>query len=166
MRGAKAVAARAGDFAAPDCLPRRRARDRGGIQQPQRVAPRGAGAGQMADRRREQRRCGAQPLVVAGLARQVAEQMPQPAVGEPDPAMLAVESQQYLRHRQAGQFRICQPGPLAPAPAGRGHMIVDLHVQCGQEGVQVCCHERSWMPSSHFMIKPTRRTGPNQESLI
>jgi hypothetical protein len=29
---------------------------------------------------------------------------------------------------------------------GRDHMIVDLHIQCGQEGVQVVRHSRSWAP--------------------
>ena len=30
-------------------------------------------------------------------------------------------------------------------------MVVDQHVQCCQEGVEVCSHERPSMPSSHFM---------------
>jgi len=38
-------------------------------------------------------------------------------------------------------------------------------VQCGQEGIQVCCHERSWMPSSYVRINQTRRRRRNQESL-
>jgi hypothetical protein len=45
-------------------------------------------------------------------------------------------------------------------------VIVDLHVQCGQEGIQVWRHNRPWMPSSHFKIKPARRAGLNQESLV
>jgi len=42
--------------------------------------------------------------------------VPEPVVGEPDPAALAAEPQQHLRHRQAHQFRIGQPGPPAPPP--------------------------------------------------
>jgi hypothetical protein len=32
------------------------------------------------------------------------------------------------------------------------HMIVDLHIQCRQEGVQVVRYSRSWMPSSHVKV--------------
>jgi hypothetical protein len=45
-------------------------------------------------------------------------------------------------------------------------VIVDQHPQCRQEGVQVCSHKRSRIPSSHLPINPTRRTGPGWESLI
>jgi hypothetical protein len=81
--------------------------------------------------------------------------------------MLRPRAQQHLRHRQAHQLGVAQPlGLTTPAPAGSDHVIVDLHVQCGQEGVQVWRHNRSWMPSSHVFINPPRRRGPNQESLI
>jgi hypothetical protein len=81
--------------------------------------------------------------------------------------MLRLRAQQHLRHRQAHQLGIGQPFRLpATAPASWDHVVVDLHVQCGQEGVQVCCHERTWMPSSHVQINPTHRTGLNQESLV
>jgi hypothetical protein len=81
--------------------------------------------------------------------------------------MLRPRAQQHLRHRQAHQFGIGQFLRLArPAPAGWDHVIVDLHIQCGQEGIQVWSHNRSWMPSSLFKIKPTRGVGPNQESLV
>ena len=33
-------------------------------------------------------------------------------------------------------------------------MVVDLHVQCGQEGIQVWRHNRPWMPSSPFQDQP------------
>jgi hypothetical protein len=39
-------------------------------------------------------------------------------------------------------------------------MIVDQHIQCRQEGVEVCSHERPSMPSSLSTINPPRRTGP------
>jgi hypothetical protein len=45
-------------------------------------------------------------------------------------------------------------------------MVVDQHVQCGQEGVEVCSHERLSMPSPLVMINPTRRHGVNKESLV
>jgi hypothetical protein len=53
--------------------------------------------------------------------------------------------------RQADQLGIGQPGPAAPALACRNHMIVDLHMECGQEGVQVVRHSRSWTPSCHVL---------------
>jgi hypothetical protein len=103
----------------------------------------------MADRRGQQRRRGLEPLVVAGLFRQVGEQVAQPAVAHPQPVMLAAGPQQHLRHRQADQLGIRQALELAPAAPGRqDHVIVDLHVQFDQEGVQVVRHSRSWAPSS------------------
>jgi hypothetical protein len=79
-----------------------------------------AGGGrQVADRLRQQRRRGPQPLVVAGLAPQIREQVTQPAVGEPDPAVLAAEPEQHLGYRQAHQLGIAQPRPLAPPRRGR-----------------------------------------------
>jgi len=76
-------------------------------------------------------------------------------------------AQQDLRRRsQACQFRAGQPRPARPALAGGNHMIVDQHVQCRQEGFKICSHERPWMPFSHVLINPTRRTRPDSESLI
>jgi hypothetical protein len=71
-------------------------------------------------------------------------------------------AEQHLRHGQAGQLGIGQLlRPARPALAGGDHVIVDQHVQCRQEGFQVCSHERPWMPSSHIRIKTTRRTSPS-----
>jgi hypothetical protein len=103
------------------------------------------------DRRGQQRRGGLEPLVIARLTRQVREQVPQPPVAQAQPVMLAAGAQQHLRDRQAHQLSIGQLFRLAPATAdGRDHMIVDLHIQCGQEGVQVVRHSRSWAPSPHL----------------
>jgi hypothetical protein len=77
--------------------------------------------------------------------------MPQPELREPDPAPLAVDFQQHLRDRQTDQLGIGQSWPAAPALACRNHMIVDLHMECGQEGVQVVRHSRSWTPSCHVL---------------
>ena len=108
-----------------------------------------------------------EPLVVAGLFRQVGGQVPEAGVAHPQPVMLRPRAQQHLGHGQAYQFGVGQPLRLpGPAPARGDHVVVDLDVQCGQEGVQVWRHNRPWVPSSHFMINPTRRADPNQESLI
>jgi hypothetical protein len=167
MRRAVAVGRPSGQLGPADRLPGSAARDRGGIDQPDLVVPGRGLAGQVIDHRGQQRRGGLEPLVVAGLMRQVGEQVPEPGVAHPQPVMLAAGARQHLGHGQARQLGVGQPFRLpGPGPSGRDHMVVDLHVQCGQEGVQVCCHERSWMPSSHVQINPTRRNSPNQESLI
>jgi hypothetical protein len=105
--------------------------------------------------------------MLAGLFGQVGEQVPEPGAAQPQPVMLRPGAQQHLRHRQAHQLGVGQPFRLArPALAGWDHVVAGLHIQCGQEGVQVCCHERPWMPSSLVLINPARRAGLNQESLI
>ena len=99
--------------------------------------------------------------------RQVGEQVPEPGVAQPQPVVLRAGAQQHLRHRQAHQLGIGQPLRLArPARAGRDHAIVDLHIQCDQEGVYVWSHNRSWTPSPHVTITPVHHTGPDQESLV
>lgn len=62
------------------------------------------------------------------------KQGPQMGVGEAQPAGLAVEAQHRLGHGQSDQFRVGQPGRLAPPSRGL-QAVVDMHVQCGQEGV-------------------------------
>ena len=52
------------------------------------------------------------------------------------------------------------------ALAGFDDVVVDQHIQCRQEGVEVCSHERPLMPSSHFMINSPHRNGPGWESPI
>jgi hypothetical protein len=144
MRRAVAVVRPPGQLAAPDRLPGGAARHRGRVDQPDRVVPARRLPGQVIHRRGQQRRRGLEPLVVAGLMRQVGEQMAQPPVAHPQPVMLRPRTQQYLGHGQAHQLGIGQLFRLAPATAsGRDHVIVDLHVQCRQEGVQVVRHSRS-----------------------
>jgi len=53
-----------------------------------------------------------------------------------------------------------------PSPARRDHVIIDLRAQRDQEDVKVIRHSRSWIPSSHVLINPTHRTGPDWDSLI
>ena len=60
-------------------------------------------------------------------------------VGEAQPAGFAVEARHRLGHGQGDQFRIGQPG--RPATPARGlQVVIDMHVQCGQEGVQLGRH--------------------------
>ena len=79
---------------------------------------------------------------------------------QPQPVVLRPGAQQHLRHRQAHQFGVGQLLRMATPTLARGdHMVVDQHVQCRQEGVEVCSHERPSMPSSLSMINTTRRHG-------
>ncbi|MBP2051256.1 hypothetical protein J2Z21_004227 [Streptomyces griseochromogenes] len=60
-------------------------------------------------------------------------------MGEAQPAGLAVKAQHRLGHGQGDQFRVGQPGRPAAPPRGL-QMVIDMHVQCGQEGVQFGRH--------------------------
>jgi hypothetical protein len=78
-----------------------------------------------------------QPLVVAGLLGQIREHVVPvgAAVDMPDPAAFAVIAQQRLGHGQGDQLAVGQQGLASPSSARRDHVIVDHHVECGQEGV-------------------------------
>jgi hypothetical protein len=52
----------------------------------------------------------------------------------PDPPVFAVESAQYLRHGQRQQLSIGELRAAAPARAGLHNMVVDEHIEFGQEG--------------------------------
>jgi len=52
------------------------------------------------------------------------------------------EAQQRLCHGQAYQFAVGQPR-WSPDPPDSGEIVVDFHVECGDEGVQVCRHKQS-----------------------
>ena len=102
----------------------------------------------------------------AGCSRaawQVAEQVPEPALGESDPPMLEVEPQQALVPRPDTPARRRRVGDVGHGPASRDHMIVDLYMQSGQEGVQAVRHSRSWTPACHARVD---RHGVFKESAI
>ena len=81
--------------------------------------------------------------------------------------MLRPGTEQHLRHGQAHQLGVGEfLRPARPALGRGNHMIIDQHIQCRQEGFQVCSHERPWMPSSLVLINPPRRAGPDKESLV
>ena len=140
MRGAVAVAGVAGPVAAVDRFPGRRAGQRGGVDQAQLVPPgRGAG-GQVSHERGQQRPGLTHPFVVAVLVWDVREHAAQVLVGIPQPVPLRRVAQQDLHDGQADQLRMGQQWAAAPT-AGPGNQIVDLHVKCGHEGVQISVHE-------------------------
>jgi hypothetical protein len=80
--------------------------------------------------------------VIPGLVRPVREHRPPLRAGAhvPDPPALGGEAEQHLRHRQRQQLAVGQLRSSAASSPGRHHMIVDQHVQCGQEGVQFFRH--------------------------
>lgn len=65
--------------------------------------------------------------------------------GVTDPAPFAGKAQQVLGHCQTHQFRVGQggfaTGSVVTGPAQGGQdTVIEVDVQCGQEGVQVVAH--------------------------
>lgn len=100
MGGAAPVAGVAGQFGAFHRLPRGAARHRRRVPHPQIVEPGRALLSQQGGRRAQQRPRRLQPLVVAGLMRQIREHHPQVHQRVSDPPMLAVKAEQRPHHRQ------------------------------------------------------------------
>jgi hypothetical protein len=85
---------------------------------------------------------GAQALVVAGLAGQVGEQVPEPGGSESEPAAFAVEPEQHLGDGQTDQLGIAELGWPARSQAWTEH-VVDGDVQCDDEVVETGAHGAS-----------------------
>jgi hypothetical protein len=88
----------------------------------------------------------AESLVVSGLRGQVREQLLQVGAAEPQPAGLAGETEKGLRHSQCHHLGIGDPrrdahrrSPRHPVRVGLQN-VIDLHVQCNVEGVQISVH--------------------------
>jgi hypothetical protein len=72
--------------------------------------------------------------------------------------MFASCAEHHLRHGQAHQLGVGEPlGPPGPSPLRFDDMVVDDHIQFGEEGIEVRRHKRPSMPSSHTNHKQTRR---------
>ena len=145
MAGPAAVVGPAAQRRALDRLARGGAGQRGGVQQPQRILGRGGAGGQVRHDLAEQPAGLPQAFVVAGLVGQIGEQVPQPAVAEPDPAVLVMTAKQDLSHGQGDQFAVGQAWSAAGVVAtGIGpQQVVDDAVQCGDEVVEGGVHEAS-----------------------
>jgi hypothetical protein len=128
-------------------LPRAAALDRGGVGDPHVVGPQRGVAGQRTDQPADRIDQLAQPLVVAGLFGQIPEQMPQVPASKPQPAGLAGVAQQAGHHRQRHQLGIADlrhdPHPRTPRHAFGVALqqIIDTHIECRREGVQVRVHD-------------------------
>jgi len=72
---------------------------------------------------------------------------------EPQPAGFGADPEQDLSHGECQQLGVGEPGRSSSPRrlAGLTQMIVDLDVECGEKGVQVCRHKRilnTLLPSS------------------
>jgi hypothetical protein len=119
----------------------------------------------------------AKALVVAGLVGQIGKQVAQPAIAEPQPAVLTVAAEQDLGGGQADQFTVGQ-ARLAARVAGpdtRPQQLVDGDLQCDDEVVETGAHEAS-LEVDDAQATPTlgglasavttRHPHPDSESII
>ena len=81
-------------------------------------------------------------LVVAGLLGQIDKQVPQAPTRERQELAVVGDSQEHLRDGQRDELSISDPWRTA-RPLPRGQQIVDTHVKCRDEGVEVGVHEAS-----------------------
>jgi hypothetical protein len=81
--------------------------------------------------------------VVFGLAWQAWEQVPDSAGRRPQPPAFGIASEQDLGHGDTDQLGVAQHpvGTASAGAVGRSQdMVVQMNVECGQKGVQVCLH--------------------------
>jgi hypothetical protein len=57
-----------------------------------------------------------------------------------DPAPLTVVTLHHLGDGQGDQLTVGQFGSAATTGAGRDDMVIDQHIKCRQEGVQIVRH--------------------------
>ena len=171
VRRAVAVAGPAGEPGTFRGRHRPAALDRGRVDQPGVVGPHVGVLGEEADHRLELHARAAQPLVVAGLTRQIREQMSEMLSGVTQPASLRGEPQQRLHHRQRQQLGVGQlrgdPDLRAPRRAGR-----DVPSTCHRSARTVQsrgCPDRrpsdpprsTWVSNADHGRPPLSRRGPS-----
>lgn len=137
---APAVGGMAGQLAAPRGLARLAARDRGAVKQPEVVAERRAADGEVGDDAGDRGGQRSQALGVAGLLGQVREQVPQPPTRQPQELPVVGDRQEQLGHRQGDELGIGDPC-WTPRSAALGQEIVDAHLKCAEQSVEVGEHE-------------------------
>ena len=146
MTGAIAVLRPPRRVAALDRLPGTAALHRGGIHDPDIVAPQRRVHGQHPDYPDEQEERLPHPLVPAGLADRPREHARQFLIRVPQPPPLRGESQQGGHHRHRQQLRIAERERSAGRRADRGKVrpvpehVIDLDVHCSSEGLDVVFH--------------------------
>jgi hypothetical protein len=85
---------------------------------------------------------GAQALVVAGLAGQIREQVPEAVGSQSEPAAVRVGAEQDLSDGQTDQLGIRQLGRSSWSQP-RAEQVIDGEVQCDDEVVETGAHEAS-----------------------
>lgn len=146
VAGAVPILGPSGQVGAFDGLAWASALHRCGVHDPHVVAPQRSVARQRAGDVTDELGSLAQSFVVAGLLRQVGEQVPQVDVGVPQPPGLGGEAEHRLPHGQRHQLRVtelrCAAHSRPPGDQLRRvlQQLVGLDVKCGCEGVQVCLH--------------------------
>ena len=113
MAGAVPVLSPSGQVRTPGGLAGPAALNGAGIDHPDVIGPDAGIGGQDADAIADQRSRTAQALVIAGLERQVREQVPQLSAGVPQPPGLGGKPQQGLHHRQGDQLSVGRPVDLS-----------------------------------------------------
>jgi hypothetical protein len=101
--------------------------------------------GEERDHRGDQRISAANPLGVPGLLRHRRERVAEIGAGEADPVALRGEAEQLLRDHEAEQLDVVQarlpPRVMLAGEAERGQdAVVEVDIECGQEGVEVLIH--------------------------
>jgi hypothetical protein len=81
-----------------------------------------------------------QPLVVAGLQRDVGEQVPELLARKAQEPALGMTIEQDLRDRERDELRVVDPWASACTASG-GQEIIHQHEKCGEKVVEVGEHE-------------------------
>src|ERR1035437_5699523 len=146
VAGAIAIAGEAGEVTSSDCRTGTSTLDRGRVDHPGVVVPEVSILTEDPDQGVELALGLSQALVVAGLVGQIGEVPTQVLVGVAEEPGLRGEAEQRLEHRHGEELGITQPGGdtyLGPPDTKRRigrQFVVDLHVQCGSEGVHIGVH--------------------------
>jgi hypothetical protein len=135
-----AVAGVPGELRAAHRLARLPAGHRGGVQQPEAVTEARRDERQIVDAAPDLRRERAQPTVVARLVDQLREQVAQPPPRQRQELTIVGHAQQDLRDRERDQLAIGQLRRTSGATTGLQE-VVDLHIECDDEGVEGGEHE-------------------------
>ena len=145
--GAVAVLGPAGQVGALGGLPGAAALHRRGVDDPHVVTEHAGPPPELADQPRHRAGEPAQPLVVAGLLRQVREHRQQVLPGVTQPAGLTGVAQQRLHHRQGQQLRVADPRRDPHPRAGRDTLRMGLQQVVGGH-IQCCGQDRERMARS------------------
>jgi hypothetical protein len=115
----------------------------------------------------------AQALVVAGLLGQIGRQVPKPPPRQGEELAVVGDRQEHLRDGQGDELGVGDARGM-PRPAALGQEIIDAHVKCREQSVEVGEHETTSVvdvaiatPTFGALVMSPRATPrPNTESTI